>query len=93
MQIRVQITVRGRAYRKACKRVYKRVRRKVRRKIRIKAYKKAYKKAYQIVRDKLFLEGMATNNGTYGVQNDTYAHSLNNNNINIPIATRGGNID
>ena len=35
---------------------------------------------------------MATNNGTHGVQNDTYAYSLNNSNISIPIATRGGNI-
>ena len=35
---------------------------------------------------------MATNNGTYGVQNDTYAYSLNNSNISILIATRGGNI-
>ena len=35
---------------------------------------------------------MATNNGTHRVQNDTYAYSLNNSNINIPIATRGGNI-
>ena len=33
---------------------------------------------------------MATNNGTHGVQNDAYAHSLNNSNTNIPIATRGG---
>ena len=35
---------------------------------------------------------MATNNGTHRVQNDAYAHSLNNSNISIPIATRGGNI-
>ena len=35
---------------------------------------------------------MATNNRTYGVQNDTYAYSLNNSNISIPIATRGGSI-
>ena len=35
---------------------------------------------------------MATNNGTYGVQNDTYTYSLNNSNINILITTRGGNI-
>ena len=35
---------------------------------------------------------MATNNGTHGVQNDTHAHSLNNSNISIPIATRGGSI-
>ena len=35
---------------------------------------------------------MATNNGTHGVQNDTYTYSLNNNNISIPIATRGGSI-
>ena len=35
---------------------------------------------------------MATNNGTRKVQNDTYAYSLNNNNISIPIATRGGSI-
>ena len=35
---------------------------------------------------------MATNNGTHGVQNDTYAHSSNNSNTNIPIATRGGSV-
>ena len=35
---------------------------------------------------------MATNNGTYRVQNDTYTYSSNNSNINIPIAIRGGNI-
>ena len=35
---------------------------------------------------------MATNNGTRGVQNDTHAHSLNNSNTSIPIATKGGNI-
>ena len=35
---------------------------------------------------------MATNNGTHGVQNDTHAHSLNNSNTSIPIATRGGSI-
>ena len=35
---------------------------------------------------------MATNNGTYRVQNDTYTHSLNNSNISILIATKGGNI-
>ena len=35
---------------------------------------------------------MATNNGTYGVQNDTYTYSLNNSNISIPIATKGGSI-
>ena len=35
---------------------------------------------------------MATNNGTYGVQNDAYAYSLNNSNISIPIATRGGSM-
>ena len=35
---------------------------------------------------------MATNNGTHGVQNDTYTHSLNNSNISIPIATKKGNI-
>ena len=35
---------------------------------------------------------MATNNGTRGVQNDTYTYSLNNSNISIPIATRGGSI-
>ena len=35
---------------------------------------------------------MATNNRTHRVQNDTYTHSLNNNNINILIATKGGNI-
>ena len=35
---------------------------------------------------------MATNNGTHRVQNDTYMYSLNNSNINILIATKGGNI-
>ena len=35
---------------------------------------------------------MATNNGTHGVQNDTYAYSSNNSNISIPIATRGDSI-
>ena len=35
---------------------------------------------------------MATNNGTHGVQNDTYAYSSNNNNISILIATKGGSI-
>ena len=35
---------------------------------------------------------MATNNGTHRVQNDTYAHSSNNSNTNIPIATKGGSI-
>ena len=35
---------------------------------------------------------MATNNGTYGVQNDTYTYSSNNSNISVPIATRGGNM-
>ena len=35
---------------------------------------------------------MATNNGTYGVQNDTYAYSLDNSNISIPIATKGGSM-
>ena len=35
---------------------------------------------------------MATNNGTRGVQNDTYAYSSNNSNTSIPIATRGGSI-
>ena len=35
---------------------------------------------------------MATNNRTYGVQNDTYTYSSNNSNISILIATRGGNI-
>ena len=35
---------------------------------------------------------MATNNGTRGVQNDTYAYSLNNSNISTLIATRGGSI-
>ena len=38
------------------------------------------------------MERMATNNGTYGVQNDAYAHSSNNSNISAPIATRGGNM-
>ena len=35
---------------------------------------------------------MATNNGTYRVQNDTYTYSLNNSNISVLIATRGGSI-
>ena len=35
---------------------------------------------------------MATNNGTYRVQNDTHTHSLNNSNASIPIATRGGSM-
>ena len=35
---------------------------------------------------------MATNNRTYRVQNDTYAHSSNNSNTNTPIATKGGSI-
>ena len=35
---------------------------------------------------------MATNNGTHGVQNDTYAYSLNNSNISTPIATKKGSI-
>ena len=35
---------------------------------------------------------MATNNGTHRVQNDAHAHSSNNSNISIPIATRGGSI-
>ena len=35
---------------------------------------------------------MATNNGTYGVQNDTYTYSSNNSNTSAPIATKGGNI-
>ena len=35
---------------------------------------------------------MATNNRTHKVQNDTYAYSLNNSNINILITTKGGNI-
>ena len=35
---------------------------------------------------------MATNNGTHGVQNDTYTYSLNNSNTNLPIATRGGSV-
>ena len=35
---------------------------------------------------------MATNNGTYRVQNDAYAYSLNNSNISAPIATKGGSI-
>ena len=35
---------------------------------------------------------MATNNGTRGVQNDTYTHSSNNSNTSIPITTKGGNI-
>ena len=35
---------------------------------------------------------MATNNRTHGVQNDAYTYSLNNSNISILIATRGGNI-
>ena len=35
---------------------------------------------------------MATNNGTHGVQNDTYAYSSNNSNTSTPIATKGGSI-
>ena len=35
---------------------------------------------------------MATNNGTLGVQNDTYAHSSSNSNTSISIATSGGSI-
>ena len=35
---------------------------------------------------------MATNNGTYRVQNDTHTHSSNNSNISIPITTRGDSI-
>ena len=40
----------------------------------------------------MILRKMATNNGTHGVQNDTYTHSLNNSNASIPIATKGGSI-
>ena len=35
---------------------------------------------------------MATNNGTLGVQNDTYTYSSNNNNISILITISKGNI-
>ena len=35
---------------------------------------------------------MATNNGTLGVQNDTYTYSSSNNNINILITINKGNI-
>ena len=35
---------------------------------------------------------MATNNGTYGVQNDTHTHNSNNSNTSTLIATRGGSI-
>ena len=35
---------------------------------------------------------IATNNGTHGVRNDTYTYSLNNSNISILIATKGGSI-
>ena len=35
---------------------------------------------------------MATNNGTYRVQNDAYTHSSNNSNISAPITTKGGSI-
>ena len=35
---------------------------------------------------------MATNNRTLGVQNDTHAHSSNNSDISILIATSGGGI-
>ena len=35
---------------------------------------------------------MATNNGTHGVQNDTYAHSLNNSNTSVPIITKRGSM-
>ena len=35
---------------------------------------------------------MATNNGTYRVQNDTHTYSSDNSNTSAPIATRGGSI-
>ena len=35
---------------------------------------------------------MATNNGTLGVQNDTYTYSSSNSNINVLIAIGRGNI-
>ena len=35
---------------------------------------------------------MATNNGTLGVQNDTYTHSSSNSNISILITINKGNI-
>ena len=35
---------------------------------------------------------MATNNGTYGVQNDAYAYSSNNSNTSAPIATKGDSV-
>ena len=35
---------------------------------------------------------MATNNGTLGVQNDTYTYSSSNSNTSISIAISGGNI-
>ena len=35
---------------------------------------------------------MATNNGTLGVQNDTYTYSSSNSNISILIAISGGGI-
>ena len=35
---------------------------------------------------------MATNNGTFGVQNDTYTYSSSNNNISILIAINRGGI-
>ena len=35
---------------------------------------------------------MATNNGTHGVQNDTYTYSSNNSNTSILIATKKGSI-
>ena len=35
---------------------------------------------------------MATNNGTLGVQNDTYAYSSSNSNTSILIAISGGGI-
>ena len=37
-------------------------------------------------------EKIATNNGTLGVQNDTYTYSSSNSNINILIAISKGNI-
>ena len=35
---------------------------------------------------------MATNNGTLGVQNDTYTYSSSNSNINVLITINKGNI-
>ena len=38
------------------------------------------------------MDRIATNNGTLGVQNDTYTHSSSNSNASISIATNRGGI-